>query len=313
MERRPISAYNRVAVEAVYMVKALSILKSMRTMRKPEVVQHVQDKYKLFIPAISLNRFADASVKIKMTEKYFHAKGNSADGFLTKATEVLKNVCALAARIRGVGTPLHQIPSGRSLMDMWNEFILKKFSALQGTAYVPSNNGKEQLSEIPDGWWLLHPTTNLLLAVLVHRSNPDIVVDPNEVAAGPTHASLCKDTRNKTVERWERDRIVAYHGTERQRAEDLMMASKAQLMAQTIGSGMINQVKEQLALLVQFKELYVNVQDRIHGQGQADFDQTVHDLLSEIPFLKKRRLHGAASSNLLNASDSTMNNRNHGN
>ncbi len=64
-----------------------------------------------------------------MEAKYFRAKGTSADGLLTKANEVLKNVRALAAGTRGVGTPLHQIPSGRSLRDMRNEFILKKWSA----------------------------------------------------------------------------------------------------------------------------------------------------------------------------------------
>ncbi len=67
-----------------------------------------------------------------MLEKYYSAKGTSADGLLTKATNVLKHVCAMAAMVRGVSTPLHQIPSGRSLIDMHNEFILTKWSAAQG-------------------------------------------------------------------------------------------------------------------------------------------------------------------------------------
>jgi hypothetical protein len=74
------------------------------------------------------------------------------------------------------------------------------------------------------------------------------------------------------VERRERERIIVHHGTERQRAEDSMLASKAQLMAQTINSGTIDQVKEQLVLLSQFKDSYVKVQNRIHGQGEADYD-----------------------------------------
>jgi hypothetical protein len=76
-----------------------------------------------FIHDIPLERFSDRSLKVTMEVKYFHAKGESADGLLTKANDVLKNVCVMAAGIRGVGTPLHQIPSGRSLMDMPNEFI----------------------------------------------------------------------------------------------------------------------------------------------------------------------------------------------
>ena len=65
----------------------------------------------------------------------------------------------MAAEIRGVGTPLHQIPSGRSLMDMRNEFILKNWNALQGTVYAPSNNDDELMLDVEDGWWLMNNTT----------------------------------------------------------------------------------------------------------------------------------------------------------
>ena len=133
---------------------------------------------------------------------------------------------------------------------------------------------------------MLHSTTSLLLAALVHRSNPDIIADPTEIAPGQTRASLCADRHNDTAARRDRDRIIENYGTERQRAEDSMMSSKAQLMAQTIDSGTMDQVKEQLTLLTQFKDSYVSVQKIHEGQGQADFDQTEHDLLSELPFLK---------------------------
>ena len=78
------------------MIEALTLVKSMKTMRKPEVAQHLQERYKGFIRSIPLTRFSDASIKVKMEEKYFRAKGTSADGLLTKANEVLKNVvCSL--------------------------------------------------------------------------------------------------------------------------------------------------------------------------------------------------------------------------
>jgi hypothetical protein len=52
-------------------------------------------------------------------------------------------------------------------------------------------------------------------------------------------------------------------------------------------------VKEQLSLLAQFKDSYIRVQDRATGgKGEDDYDQTAHDLLSELPFLKKRRVDG---------------------
>ncbi len=238
-----------------------------------------------------------------MQEKYHRAKGTRADGLLTKANDVLKNVRAMAASIRGVGTPLHKI----------NEFILTKWSVAQGTIYVTSNNDEELISEVPDGWWFLNPATNLLLAVLVHRCNPEVIADPTNVPTGPSRETLCKESQKDTVERRERDKIVELHGSNCQRSEDSMLASKAKLMAQTVDSGTIDQVKEQLSLLSQFKDSYVKVQNCIHGQGEDDFDQeTAHDLLLELPFLKKRRVggNGSISGSSNNLADSPMTNGN---
>ena len=151
MERRPISAANRIAVEAVYMVEALTMVRSMKTMRKPEIAAKVQAKYKELIQSIPLERFSDMTLKMMMETKYYRAKGTSADGLLTKATEVLKNVRIMAAGIKGIGTPLHNIPSGRSLMDMRNQFILSKWSEANGTVYVPSNDDENLIAEVADG------------------------------------------------------------------------------------------------------------------------------------------------------------------
>lgn len=68
-----------------------------------------------------------------------------------------------------------------------------------------------------------------------------------------------------------------------------MLKTKAQLMAQSIDSGTIEQVKEQLSLLSQFKESFVKVRNGIDGKGEEDFDNNVNDLLGELPFMKKRR------------------------
>ena len=151
----------------------------------------------------------------------------------------------------------------------------------------------------------------MLLAVLVHRCNPDVIADPTNVPTGPTRETLRKESRKDTVERRERDKIIELHGSNRQRAEESMLASKAKLMAQTVDSGTIDQVKEQLSLLSQFKDSYVKVQNRIHGQGEDDFDQTAHDLLPELPFLKKQRIGGNGSiSGSSNLADSPMTNGN---
>ena len=57
----PISLQNRVAVEASYMVEAVTQVRSMRSMRKTEIAPLVHDKYKSFIRMIPLQRFADAT------------------------------------------------------------------------------------------------------------------------------------------------------------------------------------------------------------------------------------------------------------
>ena len=175
---------------------------------------------------------------------------------MTKANDVLKNERTMATGIRGIGTPLHQIPSGKSLTDMKNEFILKMYSRAQGLEYVPSNNNDEELLQaIPVDWLMQNSTTNLLLAILVHRCNPDIIVDPTAIALGQTHETMRDNTHDDTTARREIDRIVGNHGTECQCAENSMLSLKAKLMAQTIYFGEIDQVKEQLNLLAQFKEL----------------------------------------------------------
>jgi hypothetical protein len=295
----PISLQNRVAVEAAYMVEAVTQVRSMRSMRKTEIAPLVHDKYKSFIRMIPLQHFADATVRVKMVEKYFRAKSNSADGFYTKACDVMKCVRALATVIKGVGSPLHQIPSGKSLMDMKMEFILKKHAAATGVVYVPSNNTEDQYAEVPEGWWLQHPSTYFLLAVLVHRCNPDITGDPTELAPGQTREVIRAGTREDLFARREREKATEHVGGDRQRVEMSMMTSKAQLMAQTVDSGAIDQVKEQLSLLAQFKESFVRVQDRLTGgKGEDDYDQTAHDLLSELPFMKKRRLGQNADDTL---------------
>ena len=68
-----------------------------------------------------------------------------------------------------------------------------------------------------------------------------------------------------------------------------MPKTKDELMAQSIDSGTIEQVKEQLSLLSQFKDSFVKVRNTIDGKGEEEFDNNVNDLLGELPFMKKRR------------------------
>jgi hypothetical protein len=53
MERRPISAANRIVVEYVYMIEALTTVRSLKTIHKPEIAAKVQAKYKELIKSLS--------------------------------------------------------------------------------------------------------------------------------------------------------------------------------------------------------------------------------------------------------------------
>ena len=62
-----------------------------------------------------------------MLQGYFRAKTNSPAGLLTKAEDSIAKARVMATKLKGFGTPLHEIPSGKSLMDVKENFILEKY------------------------------------------------------------------------------------------------------------------------------------------------------------------------------------------
>jgi hypothetical protein len=128
MGRIPITSNNRMAVETVYMIEAYTIVRSVKTMKKPDVAMKVQATYKELINLIPTNRFSDFGLKDKMLQGYFRAKTkNSPAGLLTKAEDSIAKARVMATKLKGFGTPLHEIPSGKSLMDVKENFILEKY------------------------------------------------------------------------------------------------------------------------------------------------------------------------------------------
>ena len=127
MGRIPITSTNRMAVETVYMIEAYTIVRSAKTMKKPDVAMKVQATYKELINLIPTNRFSDFGLKDKMLQGYFRAKTNSPAGLLTKAEDSIAKARVMATKLKGFGTPLHEIPSGKSLMDVKESFILEKY------------------------------------------------------------------------------------------------------------------------------------------------------------------------------------------
>ncbi len=58
-------------------------------------------------------------------------------------------------------------------------------------------------------------------------------------------------------------------------------------MEQALASGVVEQAKEQLNLLKEFKSLF----DKVSSQGDtaSNYDKAAHNLLMQLPCMKKRR------------------------
>ena len=74
--------------------------------------------------------------------------------------------------------------------------------------------------------------------------------------------------------------------TNRAQQEERMMSAKTALMEQALVSGVVEQAKEQLNLLKEFKSSFDNVSSQ--GDAASDYDKAVHDLLMQLPCMKKR-------------------------
>jgi len=141
------------------------------------------------------------------------------------------------------------------------------------------------VKEMPPGWWLTHPSAHYLLAALVHKTNPDIAVDPVTVAAGGTREDQRKQVRDDRVK--ERGMYPTFASTKRGELEESMMDTKAKLMKSNIDIQETECIQKQLALLKEFKSSAFN-------NEEDEYDSAVRDLINELPLMKKRKGLAAA-------------------
>ncbi len=153
---------------------------------------------------------------------------------------------------------------------------------------VVANNMEDDdiVKETLNDWWMSHTSYLQLLAVLVHRGNPDIACDLNVVSNIDTrktireedaveikHPSLAKEAEATTTNRAKKD--------------EQMMSAKMALMEQAFVSRVIKQEKEQLNLSKEFKSSIDNVPTQ--GNAASNYDKAAHDLLMQLPCVKKCR------------------------
>ena len=132
MDRAPISSQNRAAVEFVYMVEAETLTRDSGTRGLGDVKKLLHSKYIELIRQIPSNQFGEFGLREAMTERYYGAKKGGASGFYTKVLDTKKKVQAVTRKLSGIGTPLSQIPSGRGLTDVKQQFILQDYKAVMG-------------------------------------------------------------------------------------------------------------------------------------------------------------------------------------
>ena len=153
--------------------------------------------------------------------------------------------------------------------------------------------------DMPPGWWLAannekdnknnrnNKNCFYLLAALVHRNNPDVIPEATDADAGESRAIIRKKVKDQRAS----DVAMAKSGqqTTKGKIEESMMSAKAALMKQSIELQDIQGVREQLLMMKEFKSSFVNIHNKDSGVGDAEYDETVCDMLSALPIMKKRK------------------------
>ena len=61
-----------------------------------------------------------------------------------------------------------------------------------GIDYNLCNDIDFVIAQVPDNWWITAESCKYMLACFVHKSNPDLNIDPKAAPAGETRESECK-------------------------------------------------------------------------------------------------------------------------
>ena len=73
----------------------------------------------------------------------------------------------------------------------------------------------------------------------------------------------------------------------RGKIDEKQQEAKTALMEQALSMGKVEEVKEQLHLLKEFKESITNVEE--HGEDASEFDKAANELIGQLPFMQQRR------------------------
>ncbi len=142
-------------------------------------------------------------------------------------------------------------------------------------------------TDMPDGWWLSTPPPKVdrkcqyLLAALVHRNNSDVIPEATDGEAGDTRSVVRKKVKNQRAAEVAAAKTAPQ--TKKGEIEESMMMTKAALMEQSHYLQNLKGVRDQLDMLKEFKSSFVS------RNGDNEYNDTVCDLLGELPIMKKRK------------------------
>jgi hypothetical protein len=140
---------------------------------------------------------------------------------------------------------------------------------------------------MPQDWWLTHSSTSLLLAVLVHHGNPDLSRDPTLVAPGATRKSQRENNASDLIKHCQQAKENEIATSENGKIDEMQQEAKAALMQQAVTMGKVEEVKQQLHLIKEFKDSMDNVE--VNGDNASEFDKATAELLGQLPFIQSRR------------------------
>lgn len=161
---------------------------------------------------------------------------------------------------------------------------------------------KDIFDDMPSLWWISSPKLVkgkkkeekpilFLLAALVHRNNPDCIPNAVDAPSGASRADIRKTTKDHRASEVAAGKVAPQ--TNRGQLEESMMKTKAELMEQTKEQQYIQGVQNQLLMMEKFKSSFVNMHNKM-GDGETEYDETICDMLAELPIMKKRKAASAS-------------------
>ena len=142
-------------------------------------------------------------------------------------------------------------------------------------------------------------TDKHFLAVLVHRTNPDIIDDPTTIPEGATKSTIQREERAAAAKKG--DKFVGANETgvkiataEREQSERLM-AIKETGMQISCEQMQCNLITSQLTVMKEYEEMLKATWTERGSDGDSQYRNTMTNMIEELPLIKKQKREAEAA------------------